>query len=158
MKKGFTLIEILVTVTIIGIMASMITINVSSARTKGRDESRKANLQAISSALSIYYAQNKEYPNVTSYNELKTVLVPDYLTTWPNDPSNATNVGSFPDSNIYSYFVQTGGGNFALDARLEKNSSCDSTIVPTTKSDKSFYLTGMVCFTSSKNHYRVSGN
>lgn len=64
--KGFTLIELLVVVLIIGILASLIIVNVSEARKSARDAKRVANLKAIQSALEMYNDKNGVYPKTFS--------------------------------------------------------------------------------------------
>lgn len=58
---GFTLIEILVVVAIIGVLATIVIINLVGAEATSRDGRRKADMKAITSALDIYYDQNNVY-------------------------------------------------------------------------------------------------
>ena len=50
-KKGFTLIEVLVVMAIIVSLAAVITPNLMEARSKARDSKRKTDIKAISNAL-----------------------------------------------------------------------------------------------------------
>uniref|UniRef100_A0A7V3J9H4 Prepilin-type N-terminal cleavage/methylation domain-containing protein n=1 Tax=candidate division CPR3 bacterium TaxID=2268181 RepID=A0A7V3J9H4_UNCC3 len=61
-SKSFTLIEVLVVVFILGLLASVIIVNVSTARAKGRDAKRLADVDAIRMALEMYYEANGMYP------------------------------------------------------------------------------------------------
>jgi prepilin-type N-terminal cleavage/methylation domain-containing protein len=60
--RGFTLIEILVVVTIIGILSVLVIVNTQDTRAKARNAKRKADLHSISSGLETYYADNNGYP------------------------------------------------------------------------------------------------
>jgi len=66
-QKGFTLIEILVVVSIIGILASIVLIGVNDARQKARDARRVSDLYQISQAIEMYNNATGKYPeNLTS--------------------------------------------------------------------------------------------
>lgn len=61
-KPGFTLLELMVTLFIIGLLATAATISTINVRKKGRDTKRKADLAQIQSALEMYYDKYKAYP------------------------------------------------------------------------------------------------
>jgi len=65
MKKlvsGFTLIELLVVVSVIGILAALISANFTSAQKRARDAVRKSDLRNIKTALTLYYNDFARYP------------------------------------------------------------------------------------------------
>jgi prepilin-type N-terminal cleavage/methylation domain-containing protein len=59
---GFTLIELLVVIAIIAMLASIIMASLTSARVKGRDVKRLADMKNFQKALELYYADNMHYP------------------------------------------------------------------------------------------------
>ncbi len=61
-KKGFTLIELLIVMTLIGVLASLVTVNLRNATMKGRDAQRKSDLKNIQTALRLYYNDFGRYP------------------------------------------------------------------------------------------------
>jgi len=61
-KKGFTIIELLVVVAIIGIVSGIIVASVSGSKAKGRDAKRIADISVIQLALERYYDEKHYYP------------------------------------------------------------------------------------------------
>jgi prepilin-type N-terminal cleavage/methylation domain-containing protein len=62
--KGFTLIELMVVIAIIGILASVVVASVNSARKRGRDATRMRNIQEIRTAIELYIDQNGVAPDM----------------------------------------------------------------------------------------------
>ena len=60
--KGFTLIEVMVVLAIIGILVSILVLNFNESRKQSRDQVRKSDLQAMQLAIETYKAQNGNYP------------------------------------------------------------------------------------------------
>lgn len=97
MKKiehGFTLIEILVVISIIGILIAISLFGVQGARVSSRDTKRKADVEQIASALEIFKNDCGYYPNAlpavgasftgaTCFNAVNANV---YLAAVPADP------------------------------------------------------------------------
>ncbi|OGL94761.1 hypothetical protein A2348_04355 [Candidatus Uhrbacteria bacterium RIFOXYB12_FULL_58_10] len=66
MKRGFTIVELLVVVLIIGLVGTLAAIAVNSARSKQRDASRLSNVRQVQSALENYFNQSNAYPSEES--------------------------------------------------------------------------------------------
>ena len=62
MKKGFTLVELLVVITIIGILSSVGLNTFTSAQTKSRDAKRKTQLKQLADAFEAYHNDKGQYP------------------------------------------------------------------------------------------------
>jgi general secretion pathway protein G len=79
-ERGFTLIELIVVVTIIGILAGLAIVNVRFAQQKAREAALMDNLATLRKAIDNYYADKQHYP--ADLND----LVPNYVKRIPKDP------------------------------------------------------------------------
>ncbi|MBI5140306.1 MAG: prepilin-type N-terminal cleavage/methylation domain-containing protein [Candidatus Vogelbacteria bacterium] len=136
-KSGFTLIELLVVIAIIGILSSVVLVSLTSARAKARDAKRIADIEAIKSALALYYDSNSVYPNTVG--DLTTAGL---LSATPADPSGGS----------YLYAVANGSTDgslsYHLGATLEQVSE-GSGVLATDKDCKSSAATFCPGFTAA---------
>ena len=68
MRKGFTLIEILIVVAIISILSSIVLIGLGPTQRVGRDARRLADLRQVQTALGLYFNKCGYYPGVAQPN------------------------------------------------------------------------------------------
>lgn len=66
-QKGFTLIEILVVVAIIGLLSTVVLTSLDSARAKARDARRLVDLREVRTALENYRVENGAFPISTTW-------------------------------------------------------------------------------------------
>ncbi|MFA5747067.1 MAG: prepilin-type N-terminal cleavage/methylation domain-containing protein, partial [Candidatus Paceibacterota bacterium] len=63
LQKGFTLVEIMVTIAIVGLLAALIFVGAQSALSNGRDSRRQGELSQVKKSLQAYYLANgNQYP------------------------------------------------------------------------------------------------
>jgi len=62
-KKGFTLVELMIVVAIIGILAAIAIPQFASYRQKAFDTTAKSDLKNLMTDVEAFYADNQEYPN-----------------------------------------------------------------------------------------------
>lgn len=117
-SAGFTLLEVLVSATIIAVMTAVGMVSYSSVNKRSRDVKREADLEQIRSALEMYRADNGEYPDtgagsMTDAQNLGSVLVPVYAPAIPEDPGTTTD--------YYYQGISTGGvySSYCICGNLE---------------------------------------
>ena len=111
-KKGFTLVELMIVVTVIAILATIGVISFTRVQAQSRDTRRKADVRALATALQAYYAEKSTYPALTAD------LEPTYIPRVPTDPQNLA---------AYEYNVNGAAGTYAICATLETASSSATT-------------------------------
>lgn len=113
MRKGFTLIEILLVVAIVGILAAIVIVAINPGRQIGesRNSQRKADINTILNAVYQYYVDNGDLPSAISAAETEicktnasscsslidlSVLTADerYIPSIPTDPTGASTHGT----------------------------------------------------------------
>lgn len=126
LSSGFTLIEVLITLTLIGVMATgiIVALNPLVQLQKAQDAKRKSDLSQIQKALETYYQDNGRYPLSSSDHKIKGLdnnavawgssWLP-YMSVLPKDPSSSKSYVYFSSSSdrqtYYIYASLDRGGN-----------------------------------------------
>jgi general secretion pathway protein G len=117
-RKGFTMIELLVSVTIIAVLTIIGVVSYSSVNKRSRDVKRKSDMEQMRSALEMYRSDNGEYPDTgagafADASGLTAFLVTTYMPSIPSDPN--------ADNSYYYQPVATAGVNstYCVCAKLE---------------------------------------
>lgn len=134
-QGGFTLLELLIVIVIIGILALLIIPNITSAPKKARDTQRKTDLRAVQKGLEEYFTSNNAYPAALTALSDTTTGSP-IIKTIPTDPKNASPF-------VYTFTNGTPTGGYTLKACLENggdNGQFVAADATCTGSSKSFTL------------------
>ena len=121
-KKGFTLFELLVSISIIGILIAISSVSFSAAQKKARDARRLEDMSAVSKAAETYYSlSNYSYPPNSTNPWVIIGTGETVLAVYPKDPKNIS-------PNVYNY-QQTASGYYAcagVENPSNGNSSTDT--------------------------------
>lgn len=110
--KGFTLLEMLVVVGIVGLLSASAVVIFSNARMKSRDTRRVAYVKQITDALELYYLHNGIYPTAITAGQNLSVGSTLYLNPVPSNPSPRTD-GTCLNQN-FNYTVKPGNNGYDL--------------------------------------------
>lgn len=119
-KSGFTLVELLVVISIISVLVALSVFGLQGARKASRDAKRKSDIEQIRSGIEIYKSDCDKYPEAIGDSLLgngstSSCLVSNvYIKTKPVDPLSPTNV--------YSYYNPT-PNTYEICATLEQGGS-----------------------------------
>ncbi len=140
-QDGFTLLELLIVIVIIGILAVLIIPNLASGPARARDAQRKSDLRNVKTALETYYNDNNSYPtanpgggsaascviagNSTCIGAALSSGTTPYMKTVPSDPKNT---GSY----VYTYLPTPSGCStacvsYSMTATLENTKDPQAT-------------------------------
>lgn len=115
LRTGYTLIEIIVVMSIIGILLAVGFVSYQASLSQSRDTTRKADLARVQSALELYKSNNlnNSYPS-GDYSGLALIFEPNYMPKLPRDPVMGTSYIYTPSCDVNSLCV-----SYILAATLE---------------------------------------
>lgn len=113
LRKGFTLLELLIIIVILGVLSALISGNFITSLKKGRDARRKADLELVQKSLEMYYEDKREYPDSVAFGGQMTDSESGkvYMQKIPEDPSGKN----------YQYCVSDSNSKYQLYAKLENS-------------------------------------
>lgn len=104
--KGFTLIEILIVISIIGVLSSLTLLGLGSFRASGRDVRRVTDLRQITNALELYYAKVGVYPTTAGWGTELLKSNGGVIDSLPKDPNDPATVYQYGACGTTGYAVQ----------------------------------------------------
>src|SRR5476651_2009638 len=67
-NKGFTIVELLIVIVVIGILALLVITTYSGIQAKARNSKRSSDIKSLQTQLEAYFSQNGYYPSLGDMN------------------------------------------------------------------------------------------
>ncbi len=138
-RVGFSMVEIMVIVTLITILAGVGVIAFRGVQARARDAKRQTDLESIQTALEVYYQEHYSYPSSSEWDKVKNngvsddvlsvTLEPDYMNLVPIDPLQSDTANQGPcGGGRYGYVYWSDGTTYFLATYVEgaNSSPCSS--------------------------------
>jgi prepilin-type N-terminal cleavage/methylation domain-containing protein len=112
-RRGFTLIEILIVVVILGILAAIVVPQFTNAADEANDAAVRSQLQTLRGQIELYYAQNSAYPDLLT--DWSDMIDGDYLMGAPvNSLTSSSTCAAAPAAGVGWVWAEKAGPSTSM--------------------------------------------
>ena len=107
-QKGFTIVELLIVIVVIGILATLVIVTFTGIQQKARNTKRQTDINAVDSHVEAYFTENGYYPTLAHLNDAtwRSTNMKGLAVDALKDPKgSASTLASSPAASVYSYEV-----------------------------------------------------
>lgn len=108
-RTGYTLIEMMIVMLIIGLLSSIILPHMVKGRYQAQFTSCQANLRNMAAALEIYHTDKGQYPEETDWRDKLFNSHPTYMHPEPRCPSNNSQYGYEVSEDFHNFTSSCNG-------------------------------------------------
>lgn len=125
-NQGFTIVELLIVIVVIGILALLVITTYSGIQAKARNSKRQTDIQSLQTQLEAYFSQNGYYPSLGDMNSSSWLgsnmkSLDQNALIDPSSPNNSKTLVASPTAKSYSYQVGDGTGSSGVGASCESD-------------------------------------
>ena len=145
-QSGFTIVELLIVIVVIGILAGLVITTFSGIQQKARDTQRETDIKALHGQVEAFWAQKGYYPSLTDMNSqaaggfVQTNLKGLDLGAFKDPKAASGTLAATPAASVFAYAVTNAAGTsceaddttcskYVLTATLEGTLNGSSTFV-----------------------------
>ncbi len=121
-NKGFTIVELLIVIVVIGILALLVITTYSGIQAKARNSKRSSDVKSLQTHVEAFFSQNGYYPSIADLNSpswratnmksIDPLALKDPSSTCDPSPASgsSTCIVAAPAAKAYAYAVQNSAG------------------------------------------------
>lgn len=108
-SRGFTIVELLIVIVVIGILAALVLNSFAGVQERARDTERRTDINSVATQLEVYYTDNGGYPVFTGQVDTDSWITANLkgadLLAWraPNQAANTMVNSATPTKDQYGY-------------------------------------------------------
>lgn len=113
-QKGFTIVELLIVIVVIGILAALVISTFSGVQARARDAQRQTDIKSLSTQLEVFYTDNGGYPILSNVSTTTLKGLDAAALVAPGDSgSNSLTNTATPTTAQYGYQTFASDGTTA---------------------------------------------
>jgi prepilin-type N-terminal cleavage/methylation domain-containing protein len=120
-NQGFTIVELLIVIVVIGILALLVITTYSGIQAKARNSKRQTDIQSLQTQLEAFFSQNGYYPsrtdiNTSSWLDSNMKSLDQNALIDPSNPTQSKTLLAAPAAKSYSYAVTQSDGTTSCES------------------------------------------